>query len=517
MSFISLTFLIFLALTVLIYFIVPAAHRWLVLLAASLVFYGWAGIDKLLFAGISSLIVYFAALRMDAIYAGAAQETDKKAAAAAAKKKTRRILTGALVLLIGALVWTKAGASIAAAFSRILKGQPITVHVLVPMGISYYTFAVVGYLADVYWKKDKAEKNWLRLLLYMLFFPQIVQGPIPRHKKLAPQLAEGHPFDWERLRRGMLRVLWGYFKKMVIADRFAVIVTEVIGGYKTYEGVLFIAALAFSAVQLYCDFSGCMDIALGIAEMLGITLDENFRRPFLSRSAAEFWRRWHITLGTWFKDYVYMPLAVSPWLMKLGRSGAKTFGKRFGKSLMTAVPLAVVWLLTGLWHGTGPDYVVWGCYWGLLIIVTTVWAPEIRKLNEFLHIDTESVWWKRFQMVRTFGIFCVGRLLTITPDLKASAVIFRKILTQHNIWAFTNGTFYRLGLSGPNFWVGLFSLGIVWYINLREEGGSDMRREVMSYPLPVRWFLYYALFFAVLIFGMYGSGLSGGGFVYAAY
>ena len=517
MSFISLTFLIFLAVTVLLYFVVPSARRWLVLLAASLVFYGWGGLPQVVFVLVTSLVVWSAALRMDAIYETASRSEDAREAAKAAKKKARRVLTAACAVLIAALVYTKAGAAILGALLKVVRGEPVTVKILVPMGISYYTFAVVGYLADVYWKKDKAEKNWAKLLLYMIFFPQIVQGPIPRHKKLAPQLTEGHPFSWERLCFGLQRALWGYFKKMVIADRFAVIVNEVIGGYQTYEGVLFIIALASSAVQLYCDFSGCMDIALGVSEILGITLDENFRRPFFSRSAAEFWRRWHITLGTWFKDYVYMPLAVSPRLMKLGRSAGKVFGKRFAKGLMTAIPLLVVWLLTGLWHGTGPDYVVWGLYWGVLIMISTIWAPEIKKLDDLLHIDTESVWWHRFQMFRTFCIFCFGRLLTITPDLKASRVILKKIFTQHNVWALTNGTLYTLGLDRPNVWVALFSLGLLWYISIREEAGSDIRREIADCPLPVRWFLYYALFFAVIIFGMYGSGLSGSGFVYAAY
>ena len=390
-------------------------------------------------------------------------------------------------------------------------------NIIIPLGISYYTFGIIGYMADVYWKKDEAEKNPLKLLLYMIYFPHILQGPIARHRKLASQLAEGHRFDYQNFCFGLQRITWGFFKKLVIADRFAVIVNEIFDNYGQYEGQYFIIAILACVVQLYCDFSGCMDIALGVSECFGITLDENFKRPFYSRSASEFWRRWHITLGAWFKDYVYMPMVINPRLIKLSKRAKDKLGARFGKSIMTIVPLAIVWLLTGLWHGTGIDYIVWGCYWGIIIIVGTVFAPEFKKLNKKLNIDTESDLWKNFQIVRTFLIFCGGRLLTAPGDIRVSMEIIKSMFTKFNIWIWFDQSIYELGLDRQNLWAGLFALVLLWFISYKQEHGTNIREKIASYPLPLRWILYYGLFFAVLVFGMYGSGFEASAFVYMQY
>ena len=195
-------------------------------------------------------------------------------------------------------------------------------------------------------------------------------------------------------------------QKIVIADRLSIFTGNVFEAWQKKSGSILLVATVFAAVELYCDFSGCMDIASGISEMFGIELEKNFRHPFFSRSAAEFWRRWHITLGTWFKDYVYMPIVVSPKLIKMVQAVKKKFGTRAGKSVMLIIPLSIVWILTGIWHGTGMAYVVWGVYWGLLIILSAVLEPEIKSLTKFLRINTETQSWKVFQMIRTFFLFC---------------------------------------------------------------------------------------------------------------
>ena len=351
MIFTSLNFILFLSVCLIVYYILPLKARWIVLLAGSIFFYVCSGWEMLIFVIATALVSYGAALRMDWIYS-----TDKYAELnqAEKKKKAKVWLYSGLILVIGVLAYTKLA-------HYFVKAD----NIIIPLGISYYTFGIVGYMADVYWKRDKAEKNPLKLLLYMIYFPHILQGPIARHKKLAGQLSEGHSFQYRDICFGLQRVLWGFFKKLVIADRFAVLVNEIFNNYEQYEGQYFIIAIFSCAVQLYCDFSGCMDIAIGVSECFGIHLEENFKRPFYSKSAAEFWRRWHITLGAWFKDYVYMPMVINPRLIKLSKKAKDRFGSRFGKSLMTVIPLAIVWLLTGLWHGTGIDYIIWGCYWGL--------------------------------------------------------------------------------------------------------------------------------------------------------
>ncbi len=503
MIFTSLNFILFLSVCFLVYYMLPLRFRWILLLVGSIFFYACSGWEKLIFVLATGLVTYVVAWGIDRIYS-----LDKYAELTQAekKKKARIWLYAGLILVIGFLGYTKLA-------HYFIKAD----NIIIPLGISYYTFGIIGYMADVYWKKDQAEKNPLKLLLYMIYFPHILQGPIARHKKLAAQLAEGHRFSYQSFCFGLQRVTWGFFKKLVIADRFAVLSNEIFGQYEQYEGQYFIIAILACVIQLYCDFSGCMDIAIGVSECFGIQLEENFKRPFYSRSAAEFWRRWHITLGAWFKDYVYMPMVIHPKLIQLSKKARDRFGARFGKNLMTVIPLAIVWLLTGLWHGTGIDYIIWGCYWGLIIIIGTVFAPEFKKLNKKLKINTESGLWKGFQMVRTCLIFAGGRLLTAPGDIKASFEILRSIFTKGNFWIWFDKSIYDLGLSRPELWAGIWSLLLLCFISHKQEKGVKIRESIAALPLPFRWILYYGLFFLVLILGRYGSGFEESAFVYMQY
>lgn len=340
MGLISIHFFIFLALLIVIYFVVPKKVRWIVLLAGSCYFYLAAGKKVFCEVCLTVAVTYLAAIWIEKA------EQDMK--------KRKFILSVSVIIVLGFLMMTK--------LSHMYVGGGI----IVPLGISYYTFSLIGYLADVYWKKEKAEINYFKLLLFALYFPKIIQGPISKHRNIAAQLVEGHEFNYDNLCAGTQLAMWGYFKKLVIADRAAIFVDTVFGGLDNYPegGAILMVAIILSAVQLYCDFSGYMDIVIGISQILGIRLESNFNRPFFSKSAAEFWRRWHITLGAWFRDYVYMPMAISPRLIKCSTWVRNHFGKRAGKAMMNVVPLAVVWLLTGLWHGTGKAYVFWGIYWG---------------------------------------------------------------------------------------------------------------------------------------------------------
>lgn len=484
MTFVTITFFLFLAVAFLCYFVMPKQHRWLVLLAFSIAFYLFAGWEKFLFVLASALIAYLVG-----------------------RKGTKSSLVLGIVSIVLLLFYAKAGNSILAAFQ--MKES-----IIVPLGISYYSFSVIGYMLDVYYKKIECEKNFFAFLLYMIYFPQILEGPIPRYKKLAPQLMEGHEFSYERFCFGAQRALWGYFKKLVIADRIALYTGEVFSNYKEYSGIYFFVAVLLSSLQLYADFSGCMDIALGVSQCFGISLDENFRRPFFSKNAAEFWRRWHITLGTWFKDYVYMHLAIHPKLLKLSKLAKDKVDKRFGKSLITIIPLTVVWLLTGLWHGTGADYILWGCYWGIIIILSTVFAKEWKQVNQFLKIDVKSKGFSRFQMIRTFFVFSGARLLTAPGDLKVSAYMFRHMFS---LWSF-NEFFTKGALVGIlSVWdVVIVIVGtlILWKVDLLQEQGVEIRKKIGQYPILLRWVFYYGLFFATLVFGIYGPGYQASDFVY---
>lgn len=511
MSLISLSFFVLLSVTFLLYFLMPIRFRWMVLLIMSLAFYIYGGALKALFLLPAVLVPYIAGRRISSIYENG--DTDKLSQ----KKKAKPYAVTAVIILVGMLVFFKIASKSMSGLSAILMGKRITIALLVPLGISYYTFSLIGYILDVYWRKSKAENNILHLMLYAIYFPHIIEGPIPKYGRLMPGLLEGHRFDYKRVTFGLQRVLWGLFKKMVIADRAALMTTAVFSNHLAYAGIYYAVAIIASAVQLYADFSGCMDIVIGISECFGVELSENFKRPFFSTSAAEFWRRWHITLGAWFKDYIYMPLVINPGLLSFSKKIRDKWGVRAGKNVMTVVPLLVVWLLTGLWHGTGLGYIIWGLYWGIIIIFSTVCAPEIKKLNDRLHINVDSAGWKRWQKVRTFLIFCGGRLLTAPGSLRISGAMVKSFIRDFNPWIFFDGEIYNAGLDMPNMWCLIISLLLLFVVSFWQEKGVKIREKVSSYPIAIRWMLYIALIFAVVIFGIYGPGYSSSAFVYSQY
>ena len=388
--------------------------------------------------------------------------------------------------------------------------------ILVPLGLSYYTFSSVGYLLDLYWKKAKCERDYFRLIVCMTYFPHIVQGPIGRYDKLLKQFAALPGFCYERVCAGLIRMLWGFIKKMVIADRLALFTRTVFASPGEFAGFEIFLAVSLCAVELYADFSGCMDIVIGAAETMGITLDENFKRPFFSKSAAEFWRRWHITLGAWFKDYVYMPVAMSPRFMKTCVNFRKKHGNRAGQIFSSAIPLAIVWLLTGLWHGTGADYVVWGVYWGAVIILGTVLTPEFKKLTAKLAINTESFGYQFFQMVRTYFLFVIGRMFTVTGSLEGFGKLVAGLFKEHRLWTIFDGSLYQHGLDYKNFCVAVIGITAIWISDILGER-INIRESLSKQPLVLRWFVYYSGIVILLIFGMYGEAFDASNFVYGGF
>lgn len=489
MSFIDYIFIPILMIIIAGYFIVPQKLRWIVLLIASIAFFCSWGIEMLLFVIGATLVAWIVANVIE-------------------KRKSKYILWIGVALILGVLVYTKS--------HRYLIEIPALemLPILVPLGISYYTMSLISYMADVYWRKDTAEKNFFKLLLFTLYFPKILQGPISKYRNVKESLFAGEKFEYNRFCYGLQRMLWGYFKKLVVADRLALFVTPVFEGYQQCGGIILLLAAVMGAVQLYCDFSGCMDIALGMSEIFGIKLEENFKRPFLAKSAAEFWNRWHCTLGTWFTDYIYMPIVISPKIIKISGKIKKTFGKRPAKSFVTIVPVATVWLITGLWHGTGLNYILWGAYWGTLMIISNVFAPEIKKLAKALHIDTEDQRFQVFRQCRTFFLFVISRILTIPSSVETSSQIFGKILLDASPLELVNGTLFSYGLDGANFMIAIIASILVFYVMYRQEKGVVLRDEIAKLPTVWRWIVYYAAIFSILIFGIYGPGYDASAFVY---
>ncbi len=501
MTFISGEFYLLLLVVVAAYFLFPLKYRWLVLLLGSLAFYVSQGVEMLPMLLGAALAGWLAGLGIGSVY------KDGEANAQQAKRKAKLVSGIGIVLLVAVLALVKC--------TRYMP-QDMAAKIIVPLGISYYTFSIISYLVDVYRRKYEPEANALKFLLFVAFFPKILQGPIARYDKLAKQLYEGSRFDWQRCCFGVQLILWGLIKKLVIADRLAMFTRTVFGDIPAMSGSMLMVAAIFATVELYCDFSGCMDMAGGMSQIFGIELEPNFKRPFFSKSAAEFWRRWHITLGAWFKDYVYMPVVTSPRMAKILQWTKKRFGARAGKSMMAVIPLAIVWVLTGVWHGTGWAYVVWGLYWGAMIIASQVWAPEIKKLTKFLHIDTETESFQIFRMVRTFGLFCIGRIITIPNDLHMTVLVFRKFLLEFNPWELVDETLYTYGLDEKDMFLLVCMFVVLWAVSMLQEKGG-LRTRVAGYNMAFRWAVYYIAIIALFIFGIYGPGYDASNFVYAGF
>lgn len=489
MNLTSLDFIAFAMITLIVYFLIPKKYRWLVLMVSSIRFYYSAGEKALLVLIVISLGTFIAAIVIERIPVGT--------------KKRQILLIASVILIVMWLMLSKAFRIIGTEFNFIV----------VPLGISYVSFMLISYLVDVYWEKDFADKNFLKFLLYIFFFPKISQGPITKHKDLAKQLYEGGQLSYKAVCFGIQRMIYGYFKKLVVADRIAMFTEPVFAGISTYAGSIILVATVLAALQLYCDFSGYMDIILGFTEAIGLKMDENFNHPFFSRSAAEFWRRWHITLGVWFKDYIYAPIAMDSFVKKIGKWGRKKVGKRFGNSLIKTIALSAVWLLTGIWHGTGINYILWGGYWGIIIIISAVFKDEIDRVNRLLNIRTRASSWKIFQMLRTFFAFSFGIFLTKLSSLQDYKMAARNIFKHFKIWNLLDGTLYSFGMDKVNFHIMVFALTCVWIISILQEKVS-IREKISELNAPVRWAVYAGSISIVLFLGIYGSAYNTSGFAY---
>ena len=392
MSFISFTFVIFILLVVLLYFAMPKRLQWVVLLVASYAFYLFSGITIALFLMFTTVSTFYTGILLGKVnekqrmaLAADKQTLDKnqkKRLRVDAKKRKRIIVAVALIVNFGILVFLKYFNFFADNINSLFSIMTITtqiphINLLLPLGISFYTFQSAGYVIDVYRGKYLPDKNLAKFALFVSFFPQIVQGPIGRHDDLAHQLYAPHKFDCKQAKYGVQLIVWGFFKKLVIADRAAVLVNQVFNNYQQYAGMeIFIAVLLY-CVQLYADFSGGIDIDLGVAQTMGIKLAKNFRRPYFARSISGFWQRWHITLGTWMRDYLFYPLCLSKFFVKLGKFSRKILGNYFGKILPTYIATVVVFLTIGIWHGASWKYIAFGLYNGGLITLALLFTAVV--------------------------------------------------------------------------------------------------------------------------------------------
>jgi D-alanyl-lipoteichoic acid acyltransferase DltB (MBOAT superfamily) len=526
MSFTSVTFFAFCALAAILYFAVPKKVKWIALLAFSYAFY-WIGSGWLIFFIVCATLSTFGAglaldtvnLRLDearknakaakaasagkadaadtanAVGKAGAADADLAAVKSRAARSKKLILTAALLFDLAFLIYFKYGAFIAEninpAFEKLGLGALPIESVVMPLGISFYTFQATGYLIDMYRGRQRADRNLAKFALFLAYFPQIVQGPIGRHSALAQQLYEPHDFNYIRARSGILLIAYGLFKKLVIADRIGVFVDEVFGNEAApLDGAIALTAALFYGLQLYCDFSGGIDIARGFSRILGIDLAENFRRPYYSRSLEEFWRRWHITLGEWMRDYIFYPLMLSKPFQKFSQQLRRRTRSAVIHKIPVAIATFVVFMAVGIWHGAAWHWVFYALFNAAVIASSVLLEPLYDKLHKITRISADSAPYTLFMRVRTVLIRSISLTLGRAPTLARANVMLACVFTNFSFGAFTDGSLLRHGLDMRDYVILICATAAVWWVSLLQERGQSVGELLARKPPAARWAVY---------------------------
>ena len=537
MSYTSFGFLIFVCITVLIYFLFPAKkYQWVILLLASYSFYLFAGYKYIFFIVFTTLTTYGAALLIDQTlkkqkltlkeHKADWDKAQKKVFKAKNKAKMRLMMIAMVVINLGILAFLKYYNFLAGSINDLLQTGGVsfsvpTFKLLLPLGISFYTFQSIGYVVDVYNEKIKAERNPAKVALFVSFFPQIIQGPISFYDQLAQQLYEPHRFDFTRFKHGSELILWGVFKKMVIADRAFIAIRAVLDSYYDFNGTTLTFTVLLYALQLYTDFSGGIDISRGVAQIFGIDMVQNFKRPYFATTINGYWRRWHISLGAWMKEYVFYPLALSRGFTGISKKlaaskiGTKKFGAHIAKVLPSSIASLIVFFLVGIWHGANWKYVGFGIWNGGIIMLSTLCEPVFKQINVKLRINVESLAFRIFQMLRTFLIVLVGYVFDVAPDFSAAMYTFRKILFDQQLrsgyWQIRG-----LGVHILHYASLLLCTCFLFCISLVQERHSNtsLRGILDGKSFIIRYILLFFGILYLLVFGVYGPGFDPAEFVY---
>ena len=537
MSYTSLKFFLFIAVVMLLYFgFKRKQHRWVVLLGASYYFYlliSYKLVGYILFTTVST---FWGALQLERISLQAKQtlaehkkdwdRDAKKVFKAQTTRNKRRILTAVLVANFGIMVFLKYYNFFAGNINDLLGGWGIsfsapTLKLLLPLGISFYTFQSMGYLIDVYWEKVEAEKNIARFALFVSFFPQIVQGPISFYDQLAHQLYVPHDFDFTRVKHGMELMLWGAFRKLVIADRAVMVLNAGIDIYADCNGTAQALLVLLYALQIYADFAGGIDISRGVAQIFGIDMTHNFRQPYFARSVSEFWNRWHITLGGWFKRYLFYPLAMSASFTGLGKQirktsfGATKAGQHTAKVLPTSLASFVVFLLVGAWHGANWKYLGFGLWNGGIIMLSSLLAPAYAATMQKLHINAKSAAFRLFQVLRTFALVLGGYIFDVAPNLTLSVQTFARMFTDFSVSTALQ-QLRELGLDVRCLKILFIGALVMLTVDIYHEkfGCNTLRAKLDTKPFWVRYILILGCLLVTLYYGIWGPNFGAAAFVY---
>ena len=541
MLFTSYEFLGFLLLLFILYYLIPKKRQWMLLLGASYFFYFMAGAYCLLYIFVTTVTVYLLARKMEDLreeqgnylkeHKAELGKEEKKAYKNSIKKRQWRALLLGLFCNLGILAVVKYT-------NFAIYNVNLALHlfgsekqfgfftIALPMGISFYTFQALGYLIDVYRGTSKAERSPFRFALFVSFFPQLIQGPISRFQDLAKTLYTEHSLDGKMVSFGLQRILWGYFKKLVIADRILTGVTEIVKNPESYGGAYVFVGMMFYALELYADFTGGIDITIGAAQVLGIKVTENFNRPYFSKSIKEYWRRWHITMGTWFTDYIFYPISVCKPMLKFSKFSRAHFGEVAGKRMPVYLSSFAVWFATGIWHGASWNFIVWGLGNWVVIMISQELEPLYRMFHEKVNgrinrnrktdrpfVLADNGFYRLFQILRTILLMSCLRSFDCYRDVPLTFRMFGSLLKGGNWHVLWDGSLLTLGLGAPDY--GILAAGLVLLISvsLVQRRGS-VRERIAAKPYPLRFAVWFGLFLAVLLTGAYGVGYDASQFIY---
>lgn len=510
-----LYFAIFLPCVILAYQVMPQKFRWAVLLIADYVFFWMISGKLIIYLLFATIMTHYIGIWLENV----AQNHEGSAKELTAKK--RKVLAFGILVNLAILIVLKYFNFFAENITGLLNALSFNVpfkriNFLIPIGISYYTLQTISYMTDVYRGTLKAEKNIIKIALYLSFFPQIMEGPISRYHETADALYEGRRITFTNLKFGYQRIVWGLFKKIVVADRLAAVVNMVYSNYTNYDGSIIAWAIICYTFQLYLEFSGCMDIIMGSGQIFGIKLPENFRQPFFAKDASDFWHRWHITLGTWFKDYIFYPVSLAKPVKNLAKKVKNRFGRNVSKFVAPFFALLCVWSCNGLWHGPYWTFIFYGMYYFVLIFIENIIEEPVAKLTKKLHINRDGKGYRVFRFVKLFIIVNIGEMFFRADTVQTGFYMIKEMVTNFHISAVFN-SMYSLGLDKYDVTLALVGLIVVFVIDLIHEFNISIRENIAGWVLPIRWILWWTLIFCVIVFGAYGVGYSTVDMIYAGY
>ncbi|MEE8703537.1 MAG: MBOAT family O-acyltransferase [Olsenella sp.] len=504
MQIISLAFVLFVLALLCLYYLVGrffGRYQWVVILVANFVFYYLAaslsGMVFILTAALPTWLASQAFGKLTASYKARRKATkdkgERKRLKAQLKRRKRVVLVAALAVILGVLGYLKYWNVIL--FNFDLAPSPSSLGILLPMGISFYTFMSAMYLIDTYNDKYAPERNFLRYLAFVSYFPCFIQGPINRYDEMSPQLAEVHHIELRKIQRGLLRLGLGLLKKCAIASMLTANVSAILAAIgPDTPGAAIVVGVVLYSFFMYGDFSGGIDMVEGVSELFGIEMSENFRQPYLSVSIADFWRRWHKSLGVFMRDYLFYPIALTKPMQRFSKWAQAHTPHHIGRTLPACIANIIVFFFVGLWHGAEWHYIAWGMYNGVVVALADLFEPVFHSMKARLHVRDDSKPYYAFTVVRTFVMVNIGRYFDCIASVSISLLALHNTFFKFAPTAPLTTVLADMGVShaatlGVS-WVAFAAMLVVAVIDVAEEKGVDVRDKILSWKFYQRVLLY---------------------------